>query len=225
MKAHAVLTPMLMALFLIAGDFITMSLTTDRATPSPMPDAWRIRKITAAAAFLGLFGLTFAVGVVTAGKYVLRFGIAELRTLAFVTLVFANQATVYVVRDRGHMWHSRPGRWLVLSSLLDMAIATSLATPARSWRPCPLQWSRRYSPARRRFPSPWARSSMPRSSASTSHEGIDRPRHCRRASNRTATPDRRSDSTSGRFDAKLHGRGAGTGVCGKAREAHVLRPC
>ncbi|HXZ01803.1 MAG TPA: hypothetical protein VEI03_17555 [Stellaceae bacterium] len=51
MKAHAVLTPMLMALFLIAGDFITMSLTTGRATPSPMPDAWRIRKITAAAAF------------------------------------------------------------------------------------------------------------------------------------------------------------------------------
>ena len=73
MTGHAILTPMLMALLLITGDFITMSLTTDRATPSPMPDAWRIRTITAAAAILGLFGLTFAVGVIAAGKYVLGF--------------------------------------------------------------------------------------------------------------------------------------------------------
>ena len=46
---HAVLTPMLMALLLITGDFITMSLTVDRATPSPRPDAWRIGTVTAAA--------------------------------------------------------------------------------------------------------------------------------------------------------------------------------
>ena len=57
MTGHAILTPMLMALLLITGDFITMSLTTDRATPSSMPDAWRIRTLTAAAAILGLFGL------------------------------------------------------------------------------------------------------------------------------------------------------------------------
>ncbi len=137
MTGHAVLTPMLMALFLIAGDFITMSLTTDRATPSPTPDAWRIRTITAVAAILGLFGLTFAVGVVATGKYILGFDVAELRALAFITLVFASQATVYVVRDRGHMWHSRPGGWLVASSLLDVGIASSLAITGTLMAPLP----------------------------------------------------------------------------------------
>ncbi len=127
MTGHAILTPMLMALLLITGDFLTMSLTTDRATPSPAPDRWRIRPITGAAAILGMFGLTFAVGVVAAGKYALGFDIAELRTLAFITLVFAGQATIYVVRERRHMWHSRPGTWLVLSSLLDLGIAGALA--------------------------------------------------------------------------------------------------
>jgi H+-transporting ATPase len=106
---HALLTPMLMALLLITGDFITMSLTTDRATPSPTPDIWRIRAITAAAGILGLFGLTFAVAVIATGRYMLRYDVGELRTLAFVTLVFASQATIYVVRDRRWMWHSRPG--------------------------------------------------------------------------------------------------------------------
>jgi H+-transporting ATPase len=92
-----------------------------------MPDRWRIRPFTAAAAILGMFGLTFAAGVVAVGKYFLGFGIAELRTLAFITLVFASQATVYVVRERRHMWHSRPGGWLVPSSLLDLGIAGTLA--------------------------------------------------------------------------------------------------
>jgi H+-transporting ATPase len=88
---------------------------------------WRIRTITAAAGILGLFALTFAVGMIAAGKYVLGFDVGELRTLAFVTLVFASQATIYVVRDRKRMWHSRPGGWLLLSSLLDLGIAASLA--------------------------------------------------------------------------------------------------
>jgi H+-transporting ATPase len=127
MTGHSILTPMLMALLLITGDFLTMSLTTDRATPSPAPDSWRVRPITAAAAILGLCGLTFAVGVVAAGKFVLGFNIAQLRTLAFITLVFAGQATIYVVRERRHMWHSRPGRWLVVSSLLDLGVAGALA--------------------------------------------------------------------------------------------------
>lgn len=124
---HAILTPMLMALLLITGDFITMSLTTDRATPSQLPDSWRIRNITAAAGILGLFGLTFAIGMLAIGKYVLGLDASGLQTLAFVTLVVGGQATVYVVRERKHMWHSRPGSWLVLSSLLDVGIACALA--------------------------------------------------------------------------------------------------
>ena len=137
MTGHAVLTPMLMALLLITGDFITMSLTTDRATPSPMPDTWHVRNITIAAGILGLFGLIFAVGVLAVGKYRLGLDAGGLQTLAFVTLVFIGQATVYVVRERRHMWHSRPGGWLVLSSCLDIGIASSLALTGTLMAPLP----------------------------------------------------------------------------------------
>ena len=126
LTGHAILTPMLMAMLLITGDFITMSLTTDRATSSPAPDAWRVRAMTAAAAILSVFELAFAAGVIAIGKNGLGLVIEELRSLAFFTLVCASQATVYVVRDRKHMWHSRPSGWLVLSSFLDLGIATSL---------------------------------------------------------------------------------------------------
>jgi H+-transporting ATPase len=128
MTGHAVLTPMLMALLLVTGDFITMSLTTDNAIPSSRPDAWRVGYITAAAAALGACMLAFSIGVLAVGWYRLHLGPDEIRTLAFVTLVFVSQVTVYLVRERRHMWRSRPSRWLVLSSLADIGIASTLAT-------------------------------------------------------------------------------------------------
>ncbi len=42
MTGHAILTPLLMVLIMITGDFLGMALTTDNVRPSPMPNTWRI---------------------------------------------------------------------------------------------------------------------------------------------------------------------------------------
>ena len=39
MTGQAILTPLLMVIVMIAGDFLAMSLTTDKVRPSPMPNA------------------------------------------------------------------------------------------------------------------------------------------------------------------------------------------
>ena len=46
MTGHAILTPLLMVIVMITGDFLSMSLTTDNVRPSPMPNAWRIGSLT-----------------------------------------------------------------------------------------------------------------------------------------------------------------------------------
>src|ERR1700685_1104813 len=51
---HAILTPMLMVLIMITGDFLGMSLTTDNVRPSPKPNAWRVGDLTIAGAFMGV---------------------------------------------------------------------------------------------------------------------------------------------------------------------------
>ena len=50
-----------------------------------------------------------------------------LRTLTVVTLVFSGQAVFYVARERRHFWSSVPGRWLLLSSAVDLSIIGLLA--------------------------------------------------------------------------------------------------
>jgi hypothetical protein len=42
-------------------------------------------------------------------------------------LVFGSQGTIYAIRERRHLWNSRPSVLLVLSSVVDIAIASTLA--------------------------------------------------------------------------------------------------
>ena len=51
-----------------------------------------------------------------------------MQTLTFIMLVFAAQAVIYVVRERGRMWQSRPILLMMLFSLVDIAIVSTLAS-------------------------------------------------------------------------------------------------
>jgi len=127
MTGQAILTPMLMVLMMVLGDFLAMSSSTDNVRPSPRPSVWRIGKLTVAGIILGLFDLLFCVSSLATGKYMLGLDIAALRTLTVVTLVFSGQAVFYVSRERQHFWSSRPGRWLLASSAIDLMIVVVLA--------------------------------------------------------------------------------------------------
>jgi H+-transporting ATPase len=127
MTGHAILTPLLMVLIMITGDFLGMSLTTDNVRPSPMPNAWRIGNLTGAGIIMGLGELVFCASVLAFGAYRMGFDIGALRTLAFIVIVFGNQATMYTNRERRHLWSSRPGFWVIVSSIADLLIATTLA--------------------------------------------------------------------------------------------------
>jgi H+-transporting ATPase len=127
MTGQAILTPLLMVLIMITGDFLGMSLTTDNVRPSPMPNAWRIGNLTVAGVIMGLGELAFCTSVLAFGVYLMGLDIGALQTLAFIVIVFGNQATMYTNRERRHLWSSRPGFWVIVSSIADLLIATTLA--------------------------------------------------------------------------------------------------
>ena len=120
MTGHAILTPLLMVLIMITGDFLGMSLTTDNVRPSPAPNAWRIGNLTIAGAIMGIGELVFCYRGLAFGVYRMGFDIGTLQTLAFVVIVFGNQATTYTNRERRHLWSSRPSNWLIVSSVADI---------------------------------------------------------------------------------------------------------
>jgi H+-transporting ATPase len=138
MTGHAILTPMLMVIVMLTGDLLGMSLTTDHVRPSPLPNRWRIGSLTIAGVFMGISELVFCTAVLATAKFHLGFGIETLRTVAFLAIVFGNQATTYTNRERQRMGSCRPGRWLVASSVVDLLSASTLAICGIAMSPLPL---------------------------------------------------------------------------------------
>ena len=127
MTGHAILTPALMVLLMLTGDFLAMSAATDNVRASPKPNVWRIDNLTVAGMIMASCNLAFCCSVLAFGEFYLRLSIDSLRTLAAVTLVFSGQAVLYVVRERDRLWTSRPGNWLLASSVTDVTIIATLA--------------------------------------------------------------------------------------------------
>jgi len=124
---HAILTPLLMVLIMVSGDFLGMSMTTDNVRPSPQPNKWQIGRLTIAGVVMGIGELLFCTSVLLFGAYRMGFGIAALRTLAFIVIVFGNQATTYTNRERRRLWSSRPSLWVIVSSVGDLLLASIFA--------------------------------------------------------------------------------------------------
>ena len=127
MTGEAILTPTLMVLMMVIGDFLAMSSSTDNVRPSTSPNTWRIRNLTMAGIVLGLTDLLFCVACLASGKYLLGLDNSSLRTFTVVTLVSSGQAVFYIARERKHLWSSMPGPWLLASSVLDLGIVCVLA--------------------------------------------------------------------------------------------------
>ena len=138
MTGHAVLTPLLMVIVMITGDFLAMSMTTDRVRPSETPNAWQIGRITSAGVIMGICFLAFCTAILAVGKFKLGLGIDEIRTLSVVSIVYGSQATIYVIRGRRHLWGLRPTIWLVLSSVADVLIISTLAIGGIAMAPLPV---------------------------------------------------------------------------------------
>jgi H+-transporting ATPase len=68
----------------------------------------------------------FSLGVFLWGHFVLALDMRHLQTLTFAALILSSQAGVYMLRERGHFWKSRPSRFLVGSSVLGLGVAAAL---------------------------------------------------------------------------------------------------
>jgi H+-transporting ATPase len=135
---HAILTPMLIVIIMITGDFLGMSITTDNVRQSVKPNQWQIGKLTLACSVLGGCFLAFCTAALLIGKYRLGLEIGALQTLAMIALVFGGEATLYALRERRHLWSSRPGTWVIIATVVDILIISALAIRGIAMHPLPM---------------------------------------------------------------------------------------
>ncbi len=123
-----VITPLLIVLLLFTNDFVTMSIATDHVSYSRKPDRWNVKTLMLTGGVLAGLVLLLSFAVFFTGRDLIGLPLAQLQTLVFVMLVTTGQGNVYLVRERGRFWQSRPSRWLIGSSIADLAVVAVMAT-------------------------------------------------------------------------------------------------
>jgi H+-transporting ATPase len=113
-------------LLLFLVDFVTISLATDHARPSQKPETWNIASLLRASIVLGLFIVVESFGLLYLAKTYLNLSnVAQLNTFVFDMLLFGGLFTIFVVRERGNFWQSKPSKPLLAAITVDI-IASSL---------------------------------------------------------------------------------------------------
>jgi H+-transporting ATPase len=135
-----VINPLLMVLFMLAGDIATFALAGDRVQPSRTPDRWMLGRVASTGLVLGGLLLAASLAVFQGVPAVMHLDAPQAQTVTFVWLVFAaGQVVLYAVRTRGWCWQSpHPGRSLWYASAFDIAFAAVLAIQGWLMAPLPL---------------------------------------------------------------------------------------
>ena len=115
-------------LLLFLVDFVTISLSTDNVRPSEKPETWNITPLVKGATILGVASVIESLGLLYLGlNYLGLSNTAALNTFSFDMLLFGGLFTIFVVRERGNFWKSKPSRPLLIAIIADILISSIIS--------------------------------------------------------------------------------------------------
>jgi H+-transporting ATPase len=121
------ITPMGMAVLLLANDFLTMTISTDNARASKKPATWNVKNIMIFSLPLSIAMLIPPVIVTYISLSVLNSSWNATVSAVLLSLIYTSQVRILMVRERNWLWSSRPGRELTISLLGTLIVFTLLA--------------------------------------------------------------------------------------------------
>ncbi|MEM4531198.1 MAG: plasma-membrane proton-efflux P-type ATPase [Thermofilaceae archaeon] len=110
-------------LLLFFIDFVIIALATDQVRGSRRPSFWNMREIVKISAILG--AAVVGESLLLLGLGLRRVGDFDtLRSYSFAILFYMELFTVFVVRERGRFWLSKPSWFLLAIALADLVVVT-----------------------------------------------------------------------------------------------------
>lgn len=114
-------------LIIVMNDIVTMTVATDRAWISPMPDQWNMKEIAKLSTLLALGWIAIGFGILWITFNVLHLRIPQIQTIMFVYLIYSAQVTIYLTRVRDHFWTFMPSQFFAFTTIGNIIVASALA--------------------------------------------------------------------------------------------------
>ncbi|HHT1170748.1 TPA: HAD-IC family P-type ATPase, partial [Klebsiella michiganensis] len=111
-------TPLIMiSVIVVLNDVVTITLATDRAWVSSLPERWNVGEIARLGGVLAAGWLLLAFVILWFVLTRLQLPVPQIQALMFAYLMYTAQMTIYLSRTPGRCWSLRPGRLVVLATV------------------------------------------------------------------------------------------------------------
>ncbi|MGC8568017.1 MAG: plasma-membrane proton-efflux P-type ATPase [Candidatus Micrarchaeia archaeon] len=113
-------------LLIFTNDIVNIAISTDNANYSQKPDAWNVRNIIVVSIFFGLLLFAFSFVALPIAKAA-ALSVLGMQTLVFLMFDITDKEYIFAIREKLHMWKSRPSRWLVISSAIGIGFGALIS--------------------------------------------------------------------------------------------------
>lgn len=129
----------LIVFIVVMNDMVTLTLGTDKAWPTTVPESWNVPKLAVLSAIFTAGWLALGLGLLAFYLKVLHLGAEQISSLMFLYLIFSAMATIIMTRTRDQFWSFAPSPWVIGMVVINMAVATLMAFFGFVTAPVPFQ--------------------------------------------------------------------------------------
>ncbi len=130
----------LIVFIVVMNDMVTLTLGTDKAWPTTVPEKWNMPELAKISAIFTIGWLV--LGLVLIGYYLKIQGLSadQVSSLMFLYLIFSAMETIIMTRTRDSFWSFLPSKWVSGMIIINIVLAILMAAFGLVMSPVSLQY-------------------------------------------------------------------------------------
>jgi H+-transporting ATPase len=117
----------LIVFIVVMNDMVTLTLGTDRAWPTSVPERWNMPELARISGIFTIGWLALGLGLLWFYLERQHLGAPQISSLMFLYLMYSAMETILMTRTRDAFWSFAPSKWVGGMIALNVLLATSMA--------------------------------------------------------------------------------------------------
>ena len=130
----------LIVFIVVMNDMVTLTLGTDSAWPTTVPEKWNMPQLAKISAIFTIGWLALGLGILWFYLKVQHLSPAQISSLMFLFLIYSAMETILMTRTRDLFWSFAPSRWVIFMVGINFVVATLMAAFGLVMAAVPLQF-------------------------------------------------------------------------------------
>jgi len=130
----------LIVFIVVMNDMVTLTLGTDKARPTTVPEKWDMPRLAEISAIFTIGWLVLGLGLIWFYLKIQSLNADQISSLMFLYLIFSAMETIIMTRTSDSFWSFAPSRWVVGMISLNIILVILMAAFGWVMAALPLQY-------------------------------------------------------------------------------------